>query len=220
MPMKLKVLFAAGVAFVFLYLVGLVNPSPPLTAAEQATQEQAERQAKTPPEQYDTTLTAEQSANPGMPQSEKAFLVAVETGRGTYAAGKNEMAKGAARPIRARAICSFFGPRIPIDDWIGTVSALSSNGDGKGVLAIEIGRDVFVKTWNNAVSDIVDETLLEPGSSIYTQALSLAKRQRVRFSGMFLDSPTDCVKESSLTLHGSLTEPEFIFRFSGVASLQ
>jgi hypothetical protein len=51
-------------------------------------------------------------------------------------------------------------------------------------------------------------------------ATCLAKGQRVRLSGTFLDSSTDCVSESSLTLDGSLTEPEFIFRFSRIASLQ
>ncbi len=159
----------------------------------------------------------EARADPAMPQQQRAFLAAVEAGRNSYAAGSNDMAKGAARPMRASAICSALGSS-PIDDWTGTVSKLSSNGDGKGVLEIEIGRNVFVKTWNNALSDIVDKTLFEPDSSIYREAVSLTTGQRVRFSGMFLDSSTDCVKEGSLTLDGSLTEPEFIFRFSQVSS--
>jgi hypothetical protein len=38
----------------------------------------------------------------------------------------------------------------------------------------------------------------------------------VSFSGQFFSDTTDCVKESSLTLKGSLTQPEFIFRFSAI----
>src|ERR1700694_854407 len=91
------------------------------------------------------------NSDPALPPHQKALLAAVETGRSAYAAGKNEMAKGAARPIRSRAICSSLGSGLSIYDWIGTVSTLSSNGDGKGVLAIEIGRNIFVKTWNNAL---------------------------------------------------------------------
>jgi hypothetical protein len=153
-------------------------------------------------------------SDPDVPQEQRPFLNAVETGQNTYAAGKNDIAKGEARPIRSGAICSSLRAGLSIYDWIGTVSTLSTNGDGKGVLGIKIGRNVFVKTWNNAVSDIGDATLLKPGSSIYREAVSLARGRRVRFSGSFRDSSTDCVKESSLPLHGSLTEPEFLVRFS------
>lgn len=162
----------------------------------------------------------EARAAPALPSQQRTFVAAVETGRNAYVVGGNDMAKGAARPMRARAICSSLGSGLSVDDWIGTVNALSSNGDGKGVLEIAIGRNIFVKTWNNALSDIADTTLLEPDSSIYRQAVSLAVGQRVSFSGTFRDSATDCVKEASLTLDGSLTEPEFIFRFSRVVPWQ
>lgn len=153
-----------------------------------------------------------------MPGDERAFLVAVTKGRDTFNAGRNEMEKGSARPLRARAICDAVSPGR-VDNWIGKVVNLSTNGDGKGVLAIEIGRKIFVKTWNNAVSDISDRTLLDPDSPIYKQALSLTRGQRVQFSGDLIANSTDCVRESSVTLQGSLIEPEFIFRFSDLRPL-
>ena len=153
-----------------------------------------------------------------MPGDERAFLTAVVNSRQTFNTGRNELAKGSARPLRANAICNAISPG-PVDGWVGKVAHLSTNGDGKGVLAVEIGPDVFVKTWNNAVSDIRDGTLLEPGSPIYTRALSLRRGQRVQFSGTLFANETDCVRESSLTLQGSLTKPEFIFRFSDLSPL-
>ena len=153
-----------------------------------------------------------------LPAGERAFLVAVTKGRDAFNAGQNDMAKGSARPLRAHAICDAVSPGR-VDDWIGKVASLSTNGDGKGVLAIEIGNKIFVKTWNNAVSDIGNRTLLDPDSPIYKQALSLTRGQRVQFSGDLFADSTDCVREGSLTLQGSLTQPEFIFRFSDLRPL-
>lgn len=172
------------------------------------------------PATAETVMAAAPTPAPkiSMPGGERAFLVAVAKGRDAFNAGRNEMARGSARPLRARAICDAVSPGR-VDDWIGKVASLSTNGDGKGVLAIEIGSKILVKTWNNAVSDISDQTLLDPDSPIYKQALSLTRGQRVQFSGDLFANSTDCVRESSMTLQGSLTEPEFIFRFSDLRPL-
>ena len=103
-----------------------------------------------------------------------------------------------------------------ISGWVGTIRTLSSNGDGKGVLSIAIGDKVEVKTWNNSFSDVFDNTLLDPASSIFQTLTALKTGQKVKFSGEFVTSAIDCVKESSLTMAGSMTEPEFILRFKDV----
>jgi hypothetical protein len=49
---------------------------------------------------------------------------------------------------------------------------------------------------------------------------ALKKGQAVRFSGKFFRSKdedgAECLEESSLTLEGKLSKPEFIFRFTDV----
>jgi hypothetical protein len=152
-----------------------------------------------------------------MPWGQKAFIAAVEAGRTAYQSGSNDMQKGAARPARAKALCSVLGSKV-VYGWVGQVEKLSSNGDGKGVLVIRIAKEVYIKTWNNAVSDIGDKTLIEPASSLFSKASALSTGQWVKFSGSFRPSDTDCVRESSMTLSGSLTEPEFIFKFSEIAA--
>ena len=102
---------------------------------------------------------------------------------------------------------------MDVTQWVGTVSKLSSNGDGKGVMSIKVGKDIYVETWNNEVSDIGDQTLIEPGSALYRKAITLSVGQRVAFSGTFMSSDVDCVREKSLTLDGSMTEPAYTFRF-------
>jgi len=39
----------------------------------------------------------------------------------------------------------------------------------------------------------------------------------VKFSGTFIYSDIDCVKEASLTQEGSMAAPEFLLRFSGAS---
>jgi hypothetical protein len=118
--------------------------------------------------------------------------------------------------VRAKEICAklkdFF-----VSGWIGEVETQSSNSDGLGVLSIRIADGISIKTWNNKISDFEDKTLIEPEDAVFKQAVALTKGQKVTFGGQFFRDPTDCIRESSLTLKGSLTQPEFIFRFSSLA---
>lgn len=109
-------------------------------------------------------------------------------------------------------------------EFISTVAnaaTAGANGDGKGVLEIEIAPDAYVKTWNNAFSDTFDKTLFDPSNPVFAAASQLANGQSVVFSGTFLkasgSSSGECVNESSITLDGKIKEPEFIFRFSAIA---
>ena len=87
-----------------------------------------------------------------MPPPEKAVIDAVEQARRDYASASNEMQEGAARPTRAKSICAALPDRRAAQ-WVGNVSEVSSNSEGRGVLNIEISPGVQVKTWNNALSD-------------------------------------------------------------------
>jgi hypothetical protein len=153
------------------------------------------------------------------PTVEKAFIQAVEAGKREYDAGANDMAKGASRPHRKAALCSLFRDSGPAN-WTGTIADLSSNSDGKGVLAITIAPDVTFKTWSTSLSDIGDHTLIDPESAMYRQLVSMKKGDRVIFSGSFLPSDSDCIREASITQRGSMTDPEFIVRFTQVRSQQ
>jgi hypothetical protein len=153
-----------------------------------------------------------------MPTEQSAVIKVVEAARQQYAAGANEMAKGASRPSRAQALCSVLPNRV-VNSWIGRVDTLSTNGDGKGVIVLEFGNKMSVKTWNNSLSDVSDKTLIDPSSSLFIVATQLKKAQLVRFSGQFFRSQADCIEESSMSLLGSINEPEFIFRFQSITPI-
>ena len=87
---------------------------------------------------------------------------------------------------RAKEICAVLKNDSPIDNWVGNIETLSSNSDGLGVLSIQIAKGISIKTWNNAVSDTLDKTLIDPDSSVFKQAVTLKIGQRVTFGGRFI----------------------------------
>ena len=134
-----------------------------------------------------------------IPKDESLFVATVDQARKLYNVGANDMAKGAARPARARALCEFVESGT-VKDWLGKVVLLDTNNDGKGVLALEVGENIKIGTWNNAVSDTFDQTLIEPLSDLFPTAVQLHIGQIVKFSGTFRKSKTDCLEELSLIL--------------------
>jgi hypothetical protein len=167
-----------------------------------------------PPETSHPAAAASTSSSVGQ---QDAFVGIVEEARRRYQAAANDMAKGGVRAWRKDAICKAL-PSLTVDDWKGEIYLLSSNSDGKGVVAITIGPDIYVKTWNNSLSDINGHTLIEPNSSVFRTLSAMKKGDHVRFSGRFVPGNADCALEGSLTQDGSMTEPEFILRFSAVSA--
>lgn len=151
------------------------------------------------------------------PPEQQAVVAASEAARKQYAEGSNDMAKGAARPARGRALCTALSANMFAQNWVGSVKTLDTNSDGKGVLSIQIGPDIEAKTWNNALSDIADNTLIDPDSALYAAATQLKFGQIVHFNGYFINDDVDCIREASVSLDGSIRNPEFLFRFRDIA---
>lgn len=175
--------------------------------------------ATTPPLGSSPMALTTPSTGRNIAVGEDALISIVEAARRQYDNGSNDMAKGAARPRRASAICAVFR-ELPVTNWTGTITNLSSNGDGKGVLSVDIGSNITLKTSNNSFSDSNYRTLIEPDSPVFIAASGMKMGQKVFFSGTFFHSETDCLEERSLTLSGSIEKPEFIFRFSLISILQ
>lgn len=145
------------------------------------------------------------------PKDELVFIAAVTDGTKQYKLQGTDLQKGAARPTRARAICAAVPARI--NRWAGQVASLSTNGEGKGVLKISLNDDAHIATWNNALSDIGSETLIDADSPLYRTLLTLKEGDWVRFDARFHREKTDCYQEQSLTLAGSMTAPVFLATF-------
>jgi cell division septation protein DedD len=155
-----------------------------------------------------------------LPATETSFIQAVDKARKDSGSAENDMQKGGIKAARDNTICSTL-TSLEVPDWVGTVKTVDSNSDGKGVLEIEIAPNILVKTWNNALSDIGTDTLIQPGTPLFESASAMEPGQLVTFSGRFFPGMSgDCFDESSLTLDGKLQSPEFIFRFATLAKYQ
>lgn len=149
-----------------------------------------------------------------IPVLRAGFVQAVVAGQQAYRATRDEFRQGATRPARKQAICALpIARTMSAQDWVGQVSTRSTNGEGKGVLGIKLGDDLEIKTWNNSLSDIGDNTFVEPGSPLFEAIGAAQKGDWVRVSGRLIRSNTDCMRETSMSLSGSMTEPDFLFRF-------
>lgn len=157
------------------------------------------------------------SSQEALPSDESEFISTVGSFQTRYGEAVNEFQKSAVRRSRAQAFASMLPSRL-VENWVGRISSMETNSDGNGVLSVDLpgGSRIKVGTWNNALSDIEDDTLIPHGSPLYNQIANLADGDVVFFSGRFAPSGLDYVKESSVTEAGSMAEPEFIFTFVSV----
>lgn len=166
------------------------------------------------------TATAETSSEAlpatGDEAIEEGFITQIDKAAAAYESAPNEMAQGAVRVMRARALCALL-PGGEVRDWTGTIETLSSTSDGHGVLSIRISPHITVSTMNNGFSEALgnQRTLISVGSPLWTAVVRLSTNQHVTFSGRF-SAGADCFEETSLTVGGGMADPEFIMKFFSV----
>jgi hypothetical protein len=161
-------------------------------------------------------VAAEKAAAQKGPQDQQAFVKLMDVAREEIRGTDNELKQKQAWKKRNDAMCTTV-PGGDVTNWVGKVKDVSSNGEGKGVVELEIGDKVKVSTWNNAFSDMMDDTLIDMDSPMYETLIELNDGDKVQFSGTFVSESDTCFKESSLTFHGRTQTPNFVFRFSDVA---
>ena len=160
-------------------------------------------------------------SKPALSKSQLVFIKTVEPFCAAYVAAPNELKKSALRAQRKIAISKMVG-NGKVAGWIGTLEGMGTNSEGKAYVAVKLegSRSISVKTWNNALSDIGSNTLIENGSNLFNSISNCSKGDKVVFSGHFFAgklSKLDFIEEASLTEMGSMTSPEFIFKFSAIS---
>ena len=152
------------------------------------------------------------------PQDQTTLIEASKTAMDKAIKANNDMQKDSALRERSEAICDGI-TNLSVKDWIGTIEKIDLHSDGYAVLEIEIARNIYVKTLNNALSDKFHKTLLKPDTPLFDKVANMKKGQQVKFSGKFFKDNETCIFDSSLSFDVKLTEPKYIFRFSDVNPL-
>ncbi|MGW6132382.1 hypothetical protein ACWFNE_20345 [Cellulomonas sp. NPDC055163] len=185
--------------------------------AEAAAAAKAEADAAAAAAAAAEAAAAAAAAYGSQPADQVAFIQAVQKAQQGVAQAENDLQIAALKAERDQAICGLL-PTKSVVNWTGKVTGIDANGEGKGIIYLDVAKDVEVGTWNNFLSDAGDETLIEASSPVFQSVLTLTEGQIVRFSGTFADGSSDgCIREASLTLTGGLETPGFKFRFSEIA---
>jgi hypothetical protein len=89
------------------------------------------------------------------PEAQTRFIEAVSAAQKKSKDADNDMQRGSAKSERDKNVCALI-KNMKVKDWTGTITKITSNSDGKGVIEVEIAKNISVKTWNNSLSDIGD----------------------------------------------------------------
>lgn len=203
---KLSVVHWIGIAFLGLIIIGVVNSPDNKTSFNE------------PNSKTTTSKAKRQLLEPQMPDEQLRFVQAVNDHATGFREAKNELQQSAIRDQRKIAVSSVLDS-YSVSSWVGTINQLETNTEGKAILSVRISPDIEIKTWNNALSDISSNTLIEKGTPVFASLFDLSDGQQVKFSGSFLPSESDFIEETSMTINGSMRNPEFLFRFKSVTPI-
>jgi len=154
-----------------------------------------------------------------IPSAQQQLVSIVSTYANKFQSAKNELQESSYRSERKheikQAVTSLF-----VKDWVGTISELSTNSEGKVILSIRVSPKVEIKTWNNALSDTIQRTMIDSASPLYKKLFDASKGLKIRFTGSFFASAIDGIEETSLTISGSMMNPEFLFKFQDIEIIE
>ncbi|GAB2538669.1 TM2 domain-containing protein [Brachybacterium huguangmaarense] len=153
-----------------------------------------------------------------LPPAQVAMSDAVGKARTDAENADTDLQRANVLNVRSDALCGAV-PDGRAEGWIGTVKTVDANGEGKAIVTLEITDDIEIGTWNNAVSDAGDNTLIEQGTPLFDQALALKPGDMVRFTADFkggTDANDKCFYTSNLTEVMSIDSPDYIVTFESL----
>lgn len=178
------------------------TPEPETTAPESTTETP---EPETPVSEYGD-----------YPKAQVAFIDGVEAARTAYNAAETDLQRAKVIKDRNRKLLKR-GGGSNVSGWVGMIDKVGANGEGKAYVTIKISDNIKIQTWNNALSDIPDGTLIPESSPVYDALLDMVPGDKVVFSGSFVAKDGAALYPTNVTeTFGALT-PEFLFKFSKVA---
>jgi hypothetical protein len=156
-----------------------------------------------------------------LPPDEARFVKIVMLARQAWIDAPNDLARNGMRAARAAQLCQA-DPGMVAANWSGRIVSISPNGFpdyfGKKTAQIIIGLTSNL-TLSTPSAPLINnpDMMVEAGSPIYVTASTLRPGQAVRFSAAFFGG-TDCMQETSLTISGGMTNPQFKIRLTALAN--
>ncbi len=154
------------------------------------------------------------------PEQQQRFVAIVEKAQRKAAGVENDMQLGGLLAERSRALCELFAGERVAHNWTGVITYIGANEDGYGVVEMWMFPDITLVTWNNAVSDAVDNTLIPPSEDSFRALAQMSPGQRVVVSGGLIRDRKTCFKNKNFYLDSKIQAPEYLFQFVKVEPLE
>lgn len=142
------------------------------------------------------------------------FIKIINDSRAGYSSSYNDLKVSKILLDRNDLLCKTTSQIV--NNWEGKIKKITTNQQGKGILSVIIDKGIFIETWNNAFSDLYDNTLIETDSKVYTQLLELNKGDSILFSGNFIENSSECFGTQNFTNRSKISKPEFTFIFTNI----
>jgi len=185
----------------------------------------------------DTSSTTEITSKPSEPSEpsepskpviqisdqQEEFIKMITRFKSDYVKASNELKKSAVRRKRRVAIEEFLGNDLSVQ-LVGKITRLSTTTQQNAHVRISLlGTNIItVSTHYSELTDIGSDTLIQADSGLYDTVSDFEKGDIVKFTGSFLTddaSGGDYLDENSVSEDGSMTDPEFIFKFNSVEKI-
>jgi hypothetical protein len=159
---------------------------------------------------------------PAMPAPETAFVTAAASARDAWVGAPNDLAKINMRKTRAQILCRAL-PGLTAANWFARVDRVEPDalpdfsGKSTARITLSLTDHITLSTPSNPLMN-APSAIVEAGSPIYVTAATLPLGQRVKFSGHFSPSQTDCMAETSFTTDGSMRNPDFRIVLTALAA--
>lgn len=149
------------------------------------------------------------------PQAQADFVSLVEKAREDLGNAETDLQESVIIRKRDKALCGVLSSRVA-NKWVGEIKDVGANGEGKAYLEIELADDIRVQTWNNALSDIFDNTLIPTSSKFFDRLVAMNEGDLITWSAKFLSDSNSCLKGANLTEYFYGKDPKFIVDFRDV----
>jgi hypothetical protein len=153
-----------------------------------------------------------------LPANQVSFTRLVQGYQDQYGeakANRNDLQQNNLAAARDQQLCSPTQVR-EAEDWIGEVYNVRTsvvdyqNRNARLVLEFGSGRNKF---WIHTHENI------ERDDPLFNALGYLKAGEKIKFSGQFVLTHKGCIWESSLTQDGSMSKPEFAFRFAKIKGM-
>ena len=198
-------------------LISIVNSgsesekSPATESATSAPADQSQVSESPQPE-----AVVEEDSQYGLyPSDQKEFIDVIVAARTAIDNAETDLQESVALRKRDKDLCKILSSNSA-KNWVGVLTEVGANGEGKAYVEIELAENVRVKTWNNAFSDLSDNTLIPTSASFFDRLVALTEDTKVVWSGKFLSDSDSCLKKANLTDVFYGIDPQFVVRFSDI----